>query len=308
MRKFSLFLKFSILFSALLIFIAACAAPQPNLSVPTSPPPAPAALKGHPRVALVLGGGGARGMAHVGVLKVFREEQIPIDLIVGTSAGSIVGALYADHPNTFVLENTLMQTGLSNILDFTPSLEGPVSGYGLQNFILQHTRAHYFNQLKIPMIAVATDLKTGKPFVLDSGPIAPAINASAALAPVFRPVNLYGHTFVDGGFTDLVPVDVAKRYQPKVIIAVNIAPNIPSAMPGNIIGVYNRAYLLGDARFVQFNTQGADVVLHPHVGQAGTFDPGDKSSLLQAGETAARRALPQICALLRANNIPSKCS
>jgi len=292
---------------AISLALTACAAPRPNLAIPSTPPP-PLALKSQPRVALVLGGGGARGMAHVGVLKVLQEEQIPIDLIVGTSAGSIVGALYADKVNAYKVQHVLMETGLGDLLDITPSLQGPVSGYGLQNFLLHHLRARTFGQLKIPLVAISTDLKTGQTVAISSGPIAPAINASASVPPIFQPVHLYGHTLIDGGFVDLVPVDVAKHYAPEVIIAVNIVPDIPRQMPTGKLGVYDRAYVLSDARFANFNEAGADIVLHPYVGQAGLFDSSDKQPLFKAGEMAAQRALPQICALLKAKNIPSKCS
>lgn len=292
---------------SVIIILTACATARPPIAIPATAPPA-LSLKSQPRVALVLGGGGARGMAHVGVLKVLQQEQIPVDLIVGTSAGNIVGALYAGNPNAYAVENILMQAGLTDLLDVSPSLQGPVSGNALQNFIVRNVKARYFQQLTIPFISVATDLGTGQTVAISSGPIAPAVNASAALPPVFRPVQLYGHTLIDGGFTDLIPVDIAKRYNPEVTIAVNIIPDIPRTMPTNILGVYDRAYLLSDARFAQFNMEGADVTLHPYVGQAGLFDSADKQPLVRAGEAAARRALPQICALLKAKNIHSRCS
>lgn len=293
---------------SLIIFLTSCGAPRPNINIPTTSPPG-LKLSKQPRVAVVLGGGGARGMAHVGVLKVLQQENIPIDLIVGTSAGNIVGALYADNPNAARIQTILMQTGLSDILDISPSLQGPVSGNALQNFLLNHLRARTYNQLRIPFISVATDLKTGEMVTIDSGPIAPGVNASAALPPVFRPVKLYGRTLVDGGFTDLVPVDVARRYKPDIIIAVNIIPDLPRGpMSTNIISVYDRAYLLGDARFTTYNMEGADIKLHPYVGQAGLFDSSDKLPLIRAGEAAMRRALPQLCALLKDKNIPSNCS
>lgn len=293
---------------ALVILLAGCAAARPNLNIPSTPPPVPNKLHQHPRVALVLGGGGARGMAHVGVLKALQKQGIPIDLIVGASAGSIVGAMYAADPSAGMIKRTVLQASLFDILDLSPSLSGPVSGYALQDFLLKHFKARDFNQLQIPFIAVTTDLKTGTTFPIASGPLAPAVNASAAVPLIFHPVNLYGRTLVDGGIVDLVPVDIAKRYHPTVIIAVNVVTDVPSQGPGNIISVYNRAYDYADQRFAEYNMQGADIRIHPQVGQIGMFSSGDRLPLMHAGEVAAEKAMPQICAVLKARGIPSKCS
>lgn len=290
----------------LTVIIVGCAASRPNINIPQVAPPPPAI--GKPRVALALGGGGARGIAHVGVLKVLQQEHIPIDLIVGSSAGSIVGSLYASNPNSYRIESILLQAGITDLLDFSPSLQGPITGNALQDFILRNATAKTFRQLKIPFIAVTTDLLTGETFPIESGPLAPAVNASSALPPVFHPVNLYSRTLVDGGVTDLVPVDIAKKYNPDVIIAVSITPNVPRMMPSSIIGVYNRAYILSDARFAEYNMEGANVEIHPYVGQTGVFDSSNKPALIHAGEVAARRALPEICELLREKKIPSRCS
>jgi NTE family protein len=288
-------------------FIITGCAIAPALAIPATPPPPPK-IKTPPDVAVVLGGGGARGMAHIGVLKVLQEEHIPIDLIVGTSAGSIIGALYAANPNPALLQTTVFMAGISDLMDISPSLEGPITGNALQNFILLHTGIENFRQLRIPFVAVATDLETGETVPLYSGPVAPAVNASAALPPVFHPVSLYGRVLVDGGVSDLIPVDVAKLYHPKVIIAVNVTPDLSPFMPANIIGVYNRAYTISDQRFAQFNMRSADIVLHPKVGQTGVFDSSNRIGLVRAGEKAALQALPQICALLREKHIPSRCS
>lgn len=296
-----------VLLSLLTLSLAGCPAPAPQLNPPVTPPPA-LHLSQRPGVALALGGGGARGVAHVGVIKVLEEEDIPINLIVGCSAGSIVGALYADHRNINKVQRLLMETSATDLLDFSPSWMGAVTGNALQNFIIRNSHARYFNQLQIPFVAVATDLKTGAIVPISSGPVAPAVNASAALPPVFPPVHLYNRTLVDGGVTDLIPVDIAKHYHPKIIIAVDISPDPTPAMPTSIVGVFNRAYALSDNRFAQYNMEQADIKLHPYVGQAGTFDSSAKAALLHAGETAARQALPQICALLKANNIHSRCS
>jgi NTE family protein len=296
----------SIVISSMLVLLAGCFAPRPSIRIPDQLPPTP---KGpQPRVALVLGGGGARGIAHIGVLKVLQQEHIPIDLIVGTSAGSIVGSLYAADPNADRVQNIVMKTGITGILDVSPSWRGPVSGYALQNFLLRYIRVRNFNQLQIPFVAVTTDLESGRVIPIGSGPIAPAVNASAALPPVFQPVYLYGHYLVDGGICDLVPVDIALTYHPKIIIAVDVTSDLPRTMPTTIVGVFNRSYTILDTRTANYSMRGANIKLHPNVGQTGVFQSSNKADLIHAGEIAARKALPQICALLKANQIPSDCS
>ena len=296
----------ALVISIMLVSLAGCFANPPGIHVPDQAPPTP---KGPaPRVALVLGGGGARGLAHIGVLKVLQQQHIPIDLIVGTSAGSIVGAIYAADPNANRLQNIVMKTGITSILDVTPSLKGPVTGFALQKFLLRYVTVRNFNQLQIRFVAVTTDLETGQIIPISSGPVAPAVNASAALPPVFHPVHLYGHYLVDGGVSDLVPVDVALTYHPKIIIAVNVTPNLPHTMSNNIVGVFDRSYNILDNRTANYSMEGANIKLHPYVGQTGVFDSGNKAQLIRAGEIAAQHALPQICALLKANQIPSDCS
>lgn len=297
------FLAIGILFP----LFAGCA-PRPIIFVPQEPPPLPAGPP--PRVAVVLGGGGARGFAHIGVLKVLQQYRVPVDMVVGTSSGSIVGAIYADNPNTDALQRTLIHAQRSDLVDISAlhALEGPITGNALQNFILTHVRARTFNQLPLRFVVVATDLRTGATVPLASGPIAPAVNASAALPPFFRPVNLYGHTLIDGGTTDPVAVDVARAYKPKVVIAVSIVPDLPPYAPSYIIGVYDRAYYISDLKFNEYSMQTADVKIHPVVGQTGVFDDSNKRALVRAGEKAALKAIPEICAELQRYDIPSACS
>lgn len=294
---------------SLFMLITGCATLPSNKGIPASAPPEKPLVK-QPEVALVLGGGGARGFAHVGVMEVLQEEKIPVDLVVGTSAGSIMGSLYAADPNVHKLKKLMLNTDRSDILDVSAlhPLEGPITGSALQNFIRIHTHNRDIQNLKIRFVAVATDLKTGATVPIASGPTAPAVNASSALPPFFHPVRLYGRTLVDGGTTDPVAVDVARRYHPKVIIAVSIVDDLPHQMPTNAIGIYDRSYIISDQRFNNYSTKGADVVIHPYVGQTGTFDDSQKQQLITAGYRATKKALPAICAALKKNHIHSACS
>lgn len=283
----------------MLILLSGCAAVV-DIPIPKKEP-APLQLKKRPRVALVLGGGGARGYAHVGVINTLAKAGIPIDLIVGTSAGSLVGALYADSANARFVERTMRRTSFFDLADFTlvSSGGGFISGRQLQHFMLKKMRARTFDQLKIPLVVVTTDLYSGKAKVLSSGPIPPAVNASSAMPGAIHPVKLYGHTLVDGGLLEQVPVSVAKKYHPMIIIAVNLEADLAPEMPTSFVGVFQRAFDITFHAISEHSCEGADVMIHPNVGTVGTFDLSQKTHLIHAGEVAAQKALPKIKALLK---------
>lgn len=263
-----------------------------------------------PRVALVLGGGGARGAAHLGVINVLEKAGVPVDLIVGTSIGSLVGALYADNPNSAAVSQILLNTNKKQLLNFSlfHIFRGPFSNIGIEDYVLKEIQAKQINNLKIKYVAVATDLNSGETVPLYSGQVDTAVAASMALPPFFPALNVNGRTLIDGGMSDPVPVDVAKLYHPKIIIAVSIAET-PPIHSHNVFAmdIYHRAQLWQRANFDKKSASGADVYIHPDVGQTGTFDNSKEYLLVQNGEAATYQALPQICALLKANHIPSRC-
>lgn len=259
------------------------------------------------KVGLVLGGGGARGFAHVGVIRVLEQEKIPIDLIVGTSAGSLIGALYADVADSFELEATAWQVEKDDLLDWSlfGSTRGPVPGKALEGFVERHLRAADIESLRVPFCAVAADLKTGEAVVLDRGPVAPAVHASSAIPGVFRPVALDGRTLVDGGVVDPIPVDIARARGADVVVAVDIGREIPEEDPGNLGGIFLRSLAILGRELGRYRAKDADVVISPHVGNSGVFDFGRKKDLMAAGVAAAREAVPAIReAILRAATRP----
>ena len=266
----------------------------------TAPAPRPAISQRQPRVVLVLGSGGARGLAHVGVLQVLEKAKIPIDLIIGTSAGSIVGALYADNPDAAALRDLMTDIKRKDFVDFSllHILNGPIRGNALEQFMRTNMKAQDFSSLKIPFIAVATDLEKGEAYPIGSGPIAPAIHASAALPPYFHSVSLDGRTLVDGGVTAPLPVSIALTYRPQIVIAVNVSGLLPSKMPKNDLSEVARSYSITLDALEDFNEREADVVIRPDVGTNGTFNISDKDDLFDAGSRAATDALPQIKKLL----------
>jgi NTE family protein len=287
-----------------LLFLAGCAGSRPDIDIPSKQPPVDQSI-GQPQVALVLSGGGVRGFAHVGVIKVLYDAGVPIDLIAGTSAGSIVGALYADQGKIDDVQTDVINVGLSSLLDFNnvPRSDGVFQGYKLQKFLLEHMQAKTFDQLKIPLIVVATDLKTGTPVKLDSGPVAPAVQASAAIPALFDPVSLYGYTLIDGGMSDPVAVDMVQPYHPKMIIAINVAEQLPAAIPSTAEGIYNRAFIISRLNMSRMSATGADVLITPDVGATKVLDIDKKAQLIKAGQDAAQKALPEIKHLLAERGI-----
>lgn len=263
-----------------------------------------------PRVALVLGGGGARGAAHLGVIDVLEKAGVPIDLVVGTSIGSLVGALYADNPHSAEVSQILLNTNKKQLLNFSllNIFRGPFSNLGIENYVLKEVHAKQINDLKIRYIAIATDLATGETVPLYNGQVDDAVAASMALPPFFPALDVDGKTLIDGGMSDPVAVDVAKLYHPKIIIAVSIAETVPIRSHNLFaMDIYHRAQLLQRANFDKRSALGADVFIHPDVGQVGVFDNSQEYLLVDNGAKAAYQALPQICALLKANHIPSHC-
>ncbi|OGT22613.1 MAG: hypothetical protein A3C55_03695 [Gammaproteobacteria bacterium RIFCSPHIGHO2_02_FULL_42_13] len=287
-----------------LLLLTGCAVMRPNIEMPATPPP-PLKLNYQPQVAVVLGGGGARGYAHIGVLKVLHDAGVPINLIAGTSAGSLIGALYADTANPTDTYNRIFYTHFWKLADIGKlNLKGIMTGYHLQRFLLTNLNAHNFNQLKIPLIVATTDLTTGKTYVISNGPIAPAVQASSAIPGVFLPVHLYGHILVDGGVSDSIPVNVVNPYHPKVIIAVNISPQLSQKMPTTATGILERSLLILREKASAQNLREANITIRPQVGQSGAFDLKDKHQLYDAGIKAAQQQLPNILKLLKEKNIP----
>jgi NTE family protein len=291
----------------IVILLASCAGTRPPITIPTELPP-PHEIKHQPQVILVLSGGGARGLAHIGVIKELAQAGIPVDLVIGTSAGSIIGAIYSDQGSATQVEQTFTSMHLWSVIDFNnfPRSNGLLEGYKLQKFLLAHMQAKTFDELKIPLIVLTTDLTTGESFAILSGPVAPAVQASAAIPGLFDPVHMYGRILIDGGIADPVAVDIAKKYHPKIIIAVNVAEQLDQTVPTNAEDVYQRAYVISRLNISKKSAQGADIIIQPAVGTAGVFAISDRAKLIQAGTTAAQQALPEIKALLKKQHIPLK--
>lgn len=275
----------------------------------TAPSGSPPVEAPRPRVALALGGGGARGFAHIGVLRVLEQEKIPVDLVVGTSVGALIGALYADTGRVLDAELAALQVRKEDLFDYGAlSLlsGGLVKGEKLERFVTSHVRARTIEQMKVPFAAVAVELRTGQTAVFESGPVAPAVHASAAIPGVFVPVEIDGITYVDGGVTAPVPAAIARRKGADVVIAVAIPAAVPADSPRTPVGVVLHTISIMAAEIGRLHASEADVVVEPFVGDVGYDDFSQAKRLIEAGEEAARAALPRIRAALAAKQRPAR--
>lgn len=319
-RKRSLSLPFSLSISlfltlalALPLSLSGCSAiKRPCIDIPkTAPKPLP--LK-KIDVALVLGAGGSRGFAHLGVIEILEKEGIPIDLIVGSSAGSLVGALYGDNPDSAAVKEKvihlkrkdLLDPSFSALLQATMRLTGPIQGNALEQFLVNELKSKNFEELKIPVIAVATNVDNNHITMLRSGPIAPAVHASSALPPLFSPVNLYDQTLIDGGVIAPVPVQVARLFKPKLIIAVDISTPPSRAQLANGFELLYRALHISFYELSRMQSTRAEITIHPMLAGYGTFDDQYNNQLYEKGKDAALELLPEIKKAMRAKKIAYK--
>ena len=263
---------------------------------PTAPQPmAPKPVK----IGLALGGGAARGFAHIGVIKVLEAQGIVPDVIVGTSAGAVVGALYASGNNGFELQKLAHKLDESKISDWPVPDRGVLKGEALQLFVNDAVAQRPIEALKKPFAVVATDLNSGESILFRSGNTGMAVRASATVPGVFKPVSINGHEYVDGGLSSLVPVRSARSMGADVVIAVDI-----SARPGNqavrgTLDILLQTFTIMGQNLARYELKEADVVIRPQVGNVGSTDFQARYDAILEGEKAAQAALPQIREAIR---------
>jgi NTE family protein len=257
-----------------------------------------------PKIALVLSGGAARGFAHVGVIRVLEQEHIPVDLVVGTSVGSLIGALYAGARNGFELEWEAFQLKQEDLFDF--GVWNAVLGMGLakgeklEAFVRAKVKPQNIEELPLPFAAVATDLNWGTRVVLDKGSVARAVHASSAIPGVFEPVLHDGKLLVDGGVVDNIPIDVARAKGADLVVAVDISQDVGNTRIKNLVDV------LLQSTDIMFEVNSAhlrplaDVLVQPKVGGIAMLDFGRRKEAMDAGIVAARDAVPRIRAAIEA--------
>lgn len=254
---------------------------------------------GRPVVGVALGGGFARGIAHLGVLRVFEENAIPIDLLAGTSIGALVGAAYAGGATLDELEQQAILTHFRDFGRWTISRMGMATNERLDAFLRRFTDVHTFEEMKIPFGIVATDLLTGQTVCFTKGEVGPPLRASCAYPGLFIPVEHEGRILADGFLTEPVPAESLRRMGADVVIAVELDPGQPDQKPKNTIEVIGRAFSIIQEQTPPRWLRHADVILEPIVKDIHWDDFQKTPELVAAGVAAARAALPEIKVALK---------
>ncbi len=281
----------SLILCMVLMSVSACAlikTPPPVEVIPPKPA----------KIALVLGAGAAKGFAHIGVFKVLEANKVPIDFIIGTSAGSVAGAFYAYGYKAYDLQALAMKVEKGDVVDLTFPKNGFIKGEKLENFINKSLNNTPIDKMKKKLYVVTTDLLTGEEVVFTSGNTGMAVRASASVPGIFQPVNIAGRTYVDGGVVSPVAVDVARRIGADVVIAVDISGGVAKAVPEGIMDTILQSIDIMYAKISTYQLKNADVIIRPRVGYIGSAELEKRHEAILEGEKAAQAALPQIQSII----------
>jgi len=254
------------------------------------PPPAPVAVK----VGLALGGGAARGFAHIGVIKALEAQGIVPDIIVGTSAGAVVGALYSSGLSGFELQKIALEIDEGQVSDWSLPDRGVFKGEALQNFINHAVANRPLEKLPRSFAVVATDLKSGESALFRSGNTGMAVRASSAVPGVFQPVNINGRDYVDGGLVSPIPVRAARSLGANFVIAVDISVNPRDARTASTFDVLLQTFAIMGRSISRYETTEADIVIRPVTAELPAIDFAGRHRAVLEGEKAAAAAMADI--------------
>jgi len=272
------------LLSASLLLLGGCSILQPAKPVP---PP-------RPKIGLALGGGAARGFAHIGVIKMLESHGIVPDYVVGTSAGAVVGSLYAAGYDAFAMQKLAQQLDEKIFADWTLGGRGLLKGEALQDFINQHLHNRPLEKLGKPFATVATDLNTGERVVFRTGDTGMAVRASAAVPGVFQPTQFRGKSYVDGGLTSPVPVQAARDMGADIVIAVDISARAEGQPVDSMTAIIWQTTTIMGGVIGAAELRTADVVIRPKLPYVKSWDFTARNDAMMEGERAAQMALAAI--------------
>ncbi len=271
-------------------------------------------------ICVALGGGGARGLAHVGVLRVLLRERFSIRAVAGTSMGGIVGAFFAAGLSPDEIQETMDAGSQRGLLRSRPEGEGLIGLASIEAWLQEHFEGRSFEDLALPFAVTATDLDTGEEVLLREGPIIPALLATIALPGIFPPQHLNGRRLVDGGVVDPVPVRLARSLYPAPVVAVALSPppeqwatlRSPSPLetfpvlsvvsrlrPGQALRVFVRSMEIASRSFTEMRLKmdRPELVIRPDVAHIGLFEERSAAEIAARGEVAALEMLPRLEAL-----------
>ncbi len=284
---------------ALLSGCATLPPPVPAAGYPTAGPLVRIKRTNHPVVVMALSGGVAHGFAHIGVLEVLDKNGIRPDGIVGTSAGSVVGALYAGGLHGEALVDAGLELRRNQVIEFTLPNSGFINGQRLQDYIDRRLGNRPIQRLGLPFVAVATDLRTGRLVAFNRGDTGMAVRASSSVPGVFQPLAIDGHEYVDGGLVSPVPVRVARALGADIVIAVDVTrqPAVARRL-GDTASLVGQSIVVMEHALAKNELAGADIVIRPDLRNVPTTDFDLRAEAIEAGERAALAALPKIRALI----------
>lgn len=297
-----------LLMAALAAGLAACqtAPPAPTPPPVVVAPPLPAASAvpptppRPPRIGLALGGGAARGFAHIGVIQVLEENGIKPDLVVGTSAGSLVAALYASGKSGQEMTSMAQTMDEGSITDWAFPTRGLIRGEALARYVREQTGNKPIEAMKLPLGIVATDLDSGLPILFQRGDTGVAVRASSSVPAVFQPVRIGTREYVDGGLVSPVPVRFARQMGAEMVIAVDISSPPDGNATGDVMKMLLQTFAIMGKSINQFELRDADIVVRPALAGVSSADFSARLRAIQAGREVAQRLLPEIRSRLAA--------
>ncbi len=277
--------------------------PAPTPIVVPTPVPAPV-VKPKPVIGLVLGGGAAKGFAHIGVIKALEAQGIVPDLVIGTSAGSLVGALYAAGKSGFELQELAIPFNESQVSDWVMPDRGMIKGDALAKFVNSAVGNRPLEKLSKKFAAVATDLASGEPVVFRTGDTGAAVRASSSVPGVFQPVSIRGREYVDGGLSSPVPVRFARDMGATFVIAVDISDKPANGKVVSTFDILMQAVTIMGQSIARYELPLADVVIRPNITELGAVDFKTRHNAVLEGEKAAALQMPALKAKLASFGTP----
>jgi NTE family protein len=257
------------------------------------------------KIGLALGGGIGYGFAHVGVLKVLEESGLTVDIVSGTSVGSLVGALYASGKSAAQIEKIAEDVQWQNLLKLVIPKEGLVSLETLEDFLKKNCGCGNIEDMKIKFSAVATDLIHSRSVVFDAGSVSKAVRASCSIPGIFTPLHYNGSILVDGGITNNLPVNVVKEQGADFIIAVDVLSRSKTDLTEkpDIFNIVWQSFEI----LINENTKNtvytdADVIIMPEIGNENPFDLTQRNRIIKKGVFAAESKLDEISEKLKAKD------
>lgn len=290
-----------------LLGLAGCSAvPKATPELPpgapgtASPPPVAAPALRPPRLGLALGGGAARGFAHVGVIQVLEQNGIRPHVVVGTSAGSLVATLYASGKNGAELERVALTMEEATLTDWSLPImgRGMLRGEALARYVRQAVDGRLIENMSLPLGILATDLSTGQGVLFRRGDAAQAVRASSAVPGVFTPVNIAGRDYVDGGLVAPVPVSHARVMGAEVVLAVDISSDPQGNDAGGLLKLLLQTTAIMGQTINRHELASAEVVLRPALSGVGSADFTSRQRSIEAGRAAMQAAMPRLRAEL----------